>query len=136
MKRATITKKRCIVFLFIVLSILSGYLIITNRIFGRCAKCDSFSQYVQSFENQMKESGITEQRELLRQLHFDPQQSEEYHYRYSVHTLQKNTNTDIYTVELTFHSPCHDPNCFSDNKTKTITLNIKGKDNYYSLFYE
>jgi len=104
---------------------------------GKCAKCANFKQTIYSFEKQMKAANKEEQSALLASLHFNPTQKEDCYYGYEVYTLQKNNKEDTYIVELTFHCFCRNPKCVRKNTDKiSITLEIKGERNYYSLFYE
>ena len=104
---------------------------------GKCAKCVDFKQTIYSFERQMKAANKEEQHALLASLRFNPIQEEDCYYGYEVYTLQKNNKEDTYIVELTFHCFCRNPMCVRKNMDKiSITLEIKGERNYYSLFYE
>jgi len=104
---------------------------------GQCAKCANFEQKIYFFERQMKAANMEEQSAILASLRFDPMQKEMCHYGYGVYTLQKNNKEETYIVELTFHCFCHHLMCFRKNEDEiSITLEIKGERNYYSLFYE
>lgn len=118
------------------LFLLSSIVIAISASSCSCNRCIKFNKYVHSFQKQMNKSNIQQQKELIFTMFYD-HGDYNCHYTKSITSWKK--RADVYVVELSFYCCCEHSFCFHENKNSeplSITVNIKGQDNFYSLYAE